>query len=337
MDPSQAPKPAPLRVTYPLYQPVMEVDGTWLTLRSPSNSPQGGRDELVNHFCCRAREREGDPRLAHEYREFHDAEVLLSWERHDEVRVLGTRYRVARIERFLRFVDGLPEAPRPCDPVDHPTESVAGEEDGYWSGMDLTRDWEEDALAQQARGEILRGSLPRHFPEDVRMDGAIRSCAYPDVAILNPDFQWLVHDAVRRTWGPYGPEFSDPADARSYWLTHFDARSRPSVYTEMDGIGEEETEAIGRAVATQRVEGGDGPIRVLNRSFHLARTVRAARSGFDGPEPPRESDPEFHEPVAVSHKEHADTNGLEWDEAPVPPPVTEAHRRFLPGHDGRVG
>lgn len=80
---------APLRVTYPLYQPVMEVDGAWLTLRSPSESPQEGRDELVNHFCCRAREREDDPARAHEYREFADAEILLSWEAHDEVRVLG--------------------------------------------------------------------------------------------------------------------------------------------------------------------------------------------------------------------------------------------------------
>lgn len=233
-------------------------------------------------------------------------------------------------------MDGRPEPPRPEDPAVPPAEAVAGEVDRYRT-TDLTRDWEDDTLAREARYEILGSRLPRHFPEEVRMDGVIRDRAYPDLAVLTPDFQWLVHRVDRGSWGPYGPYFTGPEDAHSYWLTHFDARSRPSVHSEADGLSKAQMRAYGQAVERHRTERGNGPIRALDLHYYLARTIRVVRLGFDGPEPPRESDPDFHEPLAVGHKEHVDANGLRPGEAPVPPPMTEAYRRFLPGYTGPGG
>ncbi len=78
-------------------------------------APQAARDSMGSHFRKLAHDAEQSSDLAGHAQCLRAAEAL-DRKALDEVRLLGTRYRVVRADRFVRSGPAGPEPPRPSDP-----------------------------------------------------------------------------------------------------------------------------------------------------------------------------------------------------------------------------
>ncbi|MFC3997288.1 DUF5954 family protein [Nocardiopsis sediminis] len=319
-----------LRMLFPLYQPAQEIGDRWLTRAYAGPSPQEGRDALAHHFLKQTHELEPDPGRK---RDFADAANLLDWERHDELLVLGHRYRVVRIERYVRFTKDEPDRPRPTDPAPAPSSPAPGESErsARQHDIDLTSDAETDADSTALKAE-LRELVPAGgpIPREVTEDALVRHMAYPDVVVLPPGFQLLMRLGGERAWRPFGSDCTTPDEAREDLRQHLAHRSRSDGEWNADTTTDERT-AYGEALAEVEAKGLVDAVSVRNRHYRVARVIRIARVGFDGPETPRESDHDPYPPPAAQHLE-AHEQGLldEDDEGPPDPPGEEA-KKFLLG------
>lgn len=80
------------------------------------SQPQQARDHLANHFRIRPWNEDRDAETQARHREIADR---YSDERADSLTVDGQRYRIVRVERFVRIGPDGPEGPRPSDPDPH--------------------------------------------------------------------------------------------------------------------------------------------------------------------------------------------------------------------------
>ncbi|MFC4561662.1 DUF5954 family protein [Nocardiopsis mangrovi] len=319
-----------LRMLFPLYQPAQEVGDRWLTRAYAGPSPQEGRDALAHHFLKQTHELEPDPGRK---RDFADAANLLDWERHDELLVLGHRYRVVRIERYVRFTRDEPDWPRATDPPPLTCDPPPGESErsARQYGIDLTSDAETDADAAALKAELSElvpagGPIPREVTEDA----LVRHMAYPDVIILPPDFQLLMRRGGARAWRPFGSNCTTPDEAREDLRLHLAHRSRSDEEWNA-GTTTEERAAYGAALASCEAEGLVDAVSVLNRHYRVARVIRVARVGFDGPETPRDSDHDPYPPPAAQHLEAHEQGLLDEDDEGPPDPPGDETRKFLLG------
>ncbi|MEU8332213.1 DUF5954 family protein [Micromonospora sp. NPDC048839] len=89
------------------------ANGVWRPFSRPVATPQEAREEIAFAF------RYIEPRIAQlsedDTATYRRAADDLDASRANETAVLGRRFRVARIEAFLRFSPGGPERPRPSD------------------------------------------------------------------------------------------------------------------------------------------------------------------------------------------------------------------------------
>lgn len=89
-----------------------EVDRRWRILATDSDSPQQARDELAHLLLLFASESDEEA-VAEKLRAGAD---LLDRERHDDLTVVGRRFRIGRIEKLARVGLEGPEPPRSSDP-----------------------------------------------------------------------------------------------------------------------------------------------------------------------------------------------------------------------------
>ncbi|MFJ3922202.1 DUF5954 family protein [Streptomyces sp. NPDC090022] len=276
-----------------------------------SGCPQMARDSLNSKLWFRAKDEAGDRA---ERRALLAAVARLESERVDELTVGTTRYRVVRAEEYAALGAHGIEPPRPTDPEPpapdwNRSPRIPRVDDGLLLDPDApvtpTQALEQLALRTLAyRGE--------RFPEDVREDSLRALDTHPDVLLLPATFA-----VVERTgggWKPVnGPHVSAHEARKSldFCLTWAWPRMRGLIPVDTDveadarsvaaGGGPSAAELAPYAEASERLRAG----RRVNRLelgdtvYQIGRTRRLLRWGPDGPEGPRPSDTDSHDPERI--------------------------------------
>ncbi|MGP3949241.1 DUF5954 family protein [Streptomyces sp. 7N604] len=103
-----------------------EVDGRWQPMAASCPTPQSARDTLAFYF------REMGPRILRldevEQAQFAQAADRLDARRGNEIRVLGRRFRVVRVQQLIRVGPDGPEPPRPSDYDPYPPSEVQAQQ-----------------------------------------------------------------------------------------------------------------------------------------------------------------------------------------------------------------
>ncbi|MGC5566628.1 DUF5954 family protein [Streptomyces sp. FR-108] len=296
------------------------TDSRWrLVCEATEGTPQEARDALNSLLWFQAKDEVG---TVPERRELLAAVRLLECERIDELTVLGTRYRVVRGDEYARcgLTEG-PEPPRPTDPepadrswrhepgpartlpdIGHPLDALPDDPTASPSIM-------AEGNRQALRGFTYEGE---HVQPAMRAESRQAVLDHPELVLLPVGF-----GVVKRTgsgWTPASQLLPTPHDARRVlhdglsgaWADMYDLDS---------GTREAHTRAAGRLEATPHVN----EMTVQGDTYRICRVERMLRTGPDGPEPPRRSDPETTEPMRI----HALLNedGLiqpEPDDSPSP-------------------
>lgn len=323
-----------LRLMSPRFQPARETNGRWYTIESSGETVQDARDSLASHFLKRVHVMEKDPKR---HKIFEDVAALLEWEKHDELHVLGHRYRIVRIERYVRFSpSGSPEGPWPTDDRDIPIPARLVEDnvaDGREAGVDLVVD---NSIHDIVKPTIdLRIRLDSIVPaqEDEKEDALVRRQAYPGLRLLPPHYQWLIRPEDKSSdWALWSYTETSPQRCREALRTHFGYRAHPKHDIEGD-LPEEERTAFRDALERYAGSKLKNFATAYRRQYRMLRITRAVRFGFDGPEMPRDSDPDPYPPPAVHHEEDREKGllGPDDDAEPSPRPTEATRRMFVPG------
>ena len=282
------------------YTCLEEVDRRWRIISAAHQHPQDGRDDLAHRFRVRAGETSDPGVLA----ELSEAYELLDREVRDELWTAGRRYRVGRLERVVRVGRDGPEPPRPSDP-----ESPAGTGRrparralGFLNANAMT-----GTAAAIMRYDMRNKVLADATPEMAR-DAARALDSHPKVVLLPTEYMvaeevdgawrsagWGLNatpQAARDSLSEYfrviipGPDSTDPGAARAAVIM---GRRSPGAAVC----------ARFRAAAESLDRHHLDDVRVEDRHFRVVRVEQAVRTGFDGPEPPRPSDPDPYGPPAA--------------------------------------
>ncbi|WP_263166607.1 DUF5954 family protein [Streptomyces sp. SCSIO ZS0520] len=268
----------------------------WRVLKSVTDgTPQQARDALQSYLWFRAKD---DTEDRTERRALLAAVSVLEREPVDEVEVLGARYRVIRGDEFARGgMSGL-EPPRATDP--EPLKRV-------WEHQPYVSPDPEGFVLEPGHGETslsagaLRLGLREFaytdfgFPSQVRRESEASVRSHPGIVLLPVAFGVIEKDGPG--WTPHGVLMPTPHDARlllydglrEFWakIYRLDAR-----VTARYAAAAEEFRAAERA----------NEARVGGEVYRICRVERLVRVGGDGPEPPRASDVETSEPMALHPK-----------------------------------
>jgi Family of unknown function (DUF5954) len=273
---------------HPVFYPVELIGVRWRILgRYASPTPQEARDELAHQYLVRASQAADGSREQAEYRVAAD---LLDRERHDQLSVLGHRFRIARVEQVLRTGPDGPEPPRPSDefiqaPAPFPQEPTLR----FIGDADSDVGPAAAALRAWLRDSVTKGGA---LPPEVLRDERLAHAAYPQVVLLGTWFAIGEHaDGMwRQAWIE---EDATPAQARASLLTYF-RRTVP----EWEKPGRQICAAYARAAdILERDEANE--ITAAGRRFRITRIQRVARMNDEGPEGPRPSDFDPHPPPAA--------------------------------------
>ncbi|MEE1927149.1 DUF5954 family protein [Streptomyces sp. TRM 70351] len=316
--------PDVLAAAGPVFGVVRERDaGGWEVVSSFTDlAPQDARDGMGAQFRMLAQEREraGD---AAGVEECMRAAERMEWEAVDEMTVLGSRFRVARAECFVRSGPDGPEPPRPTDP--DPT----GPGDGH-RAPDFTAGFVIDpAAATGMSAGILKMELLAMVPvagtepPGVREDALRAAHTHPGGVLLPATFM-TAERGPRGRWRPESTcSSSTPQAARDGlamqlrvmipWQRRLDAAARAPLMAAADRLDAErcnELEFAGRLVRIVRVE-------------------RLVRIGPDGPEGPRPCDPDPQPPVMVQHQQLREQGVITDDEDEDTPIELDEHTQRL--------
>ncbi|WP_181799003.1 DUF5954 family protein [Kitasatospora acidiphila] len=279
----------------PMYTVARErEEGGWQVVSSLGLTPQGTRE--VMGMLAREQAAEvaeaGDTETQQRYLAIAER---LEWEKIDEVELDG-RYRVIRVERFIRTGPDGPEPPRSSD-FDDPDDP---ELRGRTGGPDPAEGFVLDPTVPTGMSEgILKTDLIQLVPGRARTSTATYDDAvqaghtHPGVVLLPAAFS-----VAERQWGKWVPagivDCPTPFRARDVLSMHL--RVADPVYR---GLSQEEREAY--AAAAEMLEStGCNELTVEDRFLRIIRVERMVRFGPDGPEGPRPSDPDPEDPVMVA-------------------------------------
>ena len=267
----------------------LEQGGWQFVSRFQEQFPQQGRDSLGHLFRVMASERLVG---SGEYAELMRAAVRMDWQAIDETAVLSTRYRVIRIEHFVRTGPLGPEPPRPAD--SDPGEPVSpGETPGSIEGFVM----DPVTSTTMSRGILTVDLLYAEaqstaVPEELRADLLRAARTHPGGVLLPPGFTiaWL----TRGKWGPVTGRISpNPRDARLDLVRHL----RRTLPRQLD-LSDDKRAAC--AAAADRVEEDQGDdVAAAGQRLRIVRVEQLVRFGPDGPEGPRPSDIDPYPPVML--------------------------------------
>ncbi|GGZ19161.1 hypothetical protein GCM10010387_09810 [Streptomyces inusitatus] len=273
----------------PVFHHTRELDhGGWEILGLGGPTPQCARDALGSHFRLTASGSEGKRKArALAAAEKLDRVAL------DELRVLGRRHRVVRVEQFIRMGPDGPEPPRPSDP--DPARGWPGE---AYKVPARTKGFVIDPYTDTGLSDgLLRHDLSKFViargtaPEEVYLDARAALETHPGAVLLPAEFAVAEWDEGH--WRPHTTSCSSPQDARDTLALHFRV-----FLPATERLTGEERRAYAEAADRLDAERGTG-IAVLGHRFRVIRVEQSVRVGPDGPEPPRPSDDDPDPPPAV--------------------------------------
>ncbi|WP_175410043.1 DUF5954 family protein [Streptomyces sp. TRM64462] len=271
------------------------ADGAAWRLLTPvtQGTPQDARDTLHSMLWFRAKDDTDDRAVR---RALLAAVAVLEREPADELEILGVRHRVVRGDEFARSGDDGLEPPRPTDPEparvsweERPYGDDRSADVGFALDPDRETGFMAGAMRLALRGFAYTGA---RFPADVRRESERAVRRHPDVVLLPVGF--AVAERNGTGWRPRGALRATPHDAR-LGLYHAMTEVWPLVH-EFD---EPERKRYARAAETLRKKRRVNDVRVGDRLFRVCRVERFVRCGPDGPEPPRPSDLDAHEPMRM--------------------------------------
>ncbi|WP_329062486.1 DUF5954 family protein [Streptomyces sp. NBC_01429] len=281
----------------PLFGVVREREaGGWELISSFSGlAPQDGRDSMGAQFRMLAQEceRAGDEPARQECLR---AAERTEWETNDEMTVLGTRYRVARAECYVRSGPEGPEPPRPTDPDPmEPGESHRAPDPaaGFVFDPVIATGMSEGILKVELLSLVPKSGT---VPPDVRGDALAAAQTHPGGALLPATF--MTTECVSGRWRPESTATSvTPQNARDSLAV----KLRVMIPWKR-GLGPAERVPYSAAADRLDAERCD-ELTVEGRHFRVARIERLVRIGPDGPEGPRLSDHDPQPPVMVQHQQ----------------------------------
>ena len=284
----------------------LEQGGWQFVSRFQEQFPQQGRDSLGHLFRVMASERLAG---SDEYVELMRAAVRMDWQAIDEAAVLGCRYRVIRIEHFVRTGPLGPEPPRPAD--SDPGEPVSpGETPGSIEGFVM----DPVTSTTMSRGILTVDLLDAEaqstaVPEELRADLLRAARTHPGGVLLPPGF--TIARLTRGRWGPVTGRISpNPGDARLDLVRHL-RRTLPRQLDLSDG------ERAACAAAADRVEEDQGDdVSAAGQRLRIVRVEQLVRFGPDGPEGPRPSDVDPYPPVMLQDDGPEDSGDNDQAEEP---------------------
>jgi hypothetical protein len=310
--------PAILSAGRPLFGVARErEEGGWQLCTGLEVQPQQARDTLG--CLCRGIVQEaldaGDEEL---HRSASAAVHRLDWEKADEVEA-GSRYRVVRVERFVRSGADGPEPPRSTDLDDVEHRDLSRD-------LDPARDFVLDPLTPTGMSEgILKTDLlqlvpaQNEFPDGMREDALRAAGTHPGLVLLPAAF--TVAERVGDHWRPTGlVDVGTPFRARDLLSTTL----RVSDPVE---LGLSPAERAVHAAAADRLEAEQpDELTVAGRFLRIVRVERMVRFGPDGPEGPRPFDPDPEDPVLLADQKLRD-RGIVIDED-TPIVLSESAKEF---------
>lgn len=197
----------------------------------------------------------------------------------DELRVLGTRYRVVRVEQFIRLGPDGPEPPRPSDP--DPGEvgeahRLPSRIKGFVIDPYIGTGMAEGLLKFDLMQFVLKAGTA---PPDVRGDSLRAVETHPGGVLLPAEFA-IAECGGDGQWKPHSGAAPSPQAARDRLAVDF------RVMTPIQQrLSEAEREEYARAADRLDEKRGAG-IAVAGRRYRVARVEQLVRIGPDGPEGP---------------------------------------------------
>lgn len=256
--------------------------GGWEVLAAAGDTPQAVRDSLGSHFR-RLAKAAAEAGRAGEREKYRAAYEKLDRVAVDEMRVLGTRYRVVRVEQFIRLGPDGPEPPRPSDPdpgevgeAHRLPSRVKGFVIDPYTGTGMA----EGLLKFDLMQFVLKAGTA---PPDVRGDSLRAVETHPGGVLLPAEFA-IAECGEGGRWKPHSAAAPSPQAARDRLAVDF--RVMTPIRRK---LGEAEREEYARAADRLDEKRGAG-IAVAGRRFRVARVEQLVRIGPDGPEGPRPSD-----------------------------------------------
>ncbi|MDJ0462733.1 DUF5954 family protein [Streptomyces sp. H27-C3] len=272
-----------------------EPDAQWqLVEEVTERAPQDARDNLNSLLWFKAKDEAETPA---ERRELLAAVGILERERIDELTVLGIRYRIVRGDEYARCgQESGPEPPRPTDhePTDCSWECAPGHDTalpdpGYVLDPGRTLGLMAEASRLGLQDFSYEGD---HIPPAMREESRQAVHDHPELILLPVGFGLV--ERAGKGWRPRSRIQPTPHDARRVLFDGL-ATVWPRVY-ELDTAT---TKAYARAAEHLKAAPRSNEITVRGKTFRLCRVERMLRTGPDGPEPPRLSDPETTEPMRI--------------------------------------
>lgn len=294
----------------PLFGVVREREaGGWeLIVPFSGSAPQDARDSMGAQFRMLAQrcERDGDTDARQECLR---AAERTEWETDDEMTVLGTRYRVARAECFLRSGPEGPEPPRPTDPDPmEPGEAYRAPDPSAGFVFD-------PVIATGMSAGILKVELLSLVPKSGTVPGAMRDDAlaaaltHPGGVLLPAAF--MTAEKIHGHWRPNSvANHTTPQSARDSLAMALRVK-----IPWKRGLGPRERAPYSAAADRFDAERGD-ELTVAGGHFRVVRVERLVRIGPEGPEGPRPSDLDPQPPVMVQHQQDVERGLIPADGGP---------------------
>ncbi|WP_405822528.1 DUF5954 family protein [Streptomyces sp. NBC_00838] len=279
--------------------------GGWEILGSAGDTPQSVRDSLGSHFRRLAKEA-AEAGRAGDRKKYRAAYEKLDRVAVDELRVLGTRYRVVRVEQFIRLGPDGPEPPRPSDP--DPGEvgeahRLPSRIKGFVIDPYIGTGMAEGLLKFDLMQFVLKAGTA---PPEVRGDSLRAVETHPGGVLLPAEFA-IAECGGDGQWKPHSGAAPSPQAARDRLAVDF------RVMTPIQQrLSEAEREEYARAADRLDEKRGAG-IAVAGRRYRVARVEQLVRIGPDGPEGPRPSDFDPDPPIEA-HTKQLREQGLLDDE-----------------------
>ncbi|GLV87746.1 hypothetical protein Slala03_74350 [Streptomyces lavendulae subsp. lavendulae] len=286
----------------------------WSVVRPvTAGCPQQARDSLNSLLWFRAKD---EARDRQERCALLAAVARLEAERVDDLTVAGTRYRIVRAEEYAGSGPTGIEEPRPTDPEPAVPDWTRGARRAEIDAG-LVLDPDAPVTPMQAAERLALRDLSyagTRYPAMVLADSQRALETHPDVLLLPATF--TVMEKTDRGWKPVsGPHVSAHDARRSldfaltwawprmHGLIPFDADDTADART-LTAAGHAPGTAAGQlatcAEAADRLRAGlVNRLEVGDSVYLIGRVRRLVRWGTDGPEGPRPTDTNGHDPGRI--------------------------------------